>query len=664
MAISSPGIGSNLDVNGIVSKLMQAEAQPLTALDKKEATFQAKLTAYGTLRGALSSFQSALSGLNSISKFQQMKASVADSTIVSASATSVAAAGTYSVEVTGLAQNQKVNSNGYSSTGAVIGTGTFTIQYGTYDSMGNTFTVNPNKSTQTVTIDTAHNTLSGIRDAINSANIGVSATIVNDGTASGNRLVVTSKDSGAANSLKITVADGSDGSNTDASGLSQLAFDPTALVGAGKNMTEITAAKDATLKVDGISMTKSTNTVTDAINGVTLNLAKVAVGTPTNVTVSRDTASITSAVDSFVKAYNDINKNIKDLTSYNPTTKQGGLLLGDSSARSIQSQLRAAMSTSLQGNGSTLTQLSNVGISFQRDGTLALDSSKLSNAINNNFSDLAGLFTTYGNTNESLMSYKSSTSQTTAGTYAVNVTQLATQGQVVGSAAAGLTINAGVNDTLAVTVNGTMATIALGAGTYASASALAAEVQSRINGNSAISAAGLSVSVSASGGVLTMLSNTYGSTSVIGTPGGNAASGLFGGAPTNTSGVDVAGSIGGSAGTGSGQDLTSTNGLKLNVAGGATGTRGPVNFSIGFASQLNNLVGDMLGEKGILTARSNGVDSSIKSLNSQREVLNRRLAAAEQRYRDQFTSLDVLLGRMQSTSASLKQQLASLPSTN
>lgn len=232
MALSSPGIGSNLDVNSIVSQLMALERRPLAALDRKEAGFQAQLTAYGTLKGALSSFQAAVKALAVPARFTASKASVADTTVLSASAGSGAAAGSYGIEVTALAQAHKLKTGAtFASTSETLGSGTLTIQFGAYS--GGAFTANADKAAVTVAIAAGQNSLAGVRDAINAANVGVTAGIVNDG--SGNLLVLSSKDSGVANALKVTVAD-DDGNHTDAAGLSRLAYD--ASTGGTANMAD------------------------------------------------------------------------------------------------------------------------------------------------------------------------------------------------------------------------------------------------------------------------------------------------------------------------------------------------------------------------------------------------------------------------------------------
>lgn len=650
MAISSPGVGSNLDVNGIVSKLMAVESQPLTQLTKKEATYQAKLSAYGNLKSALSSFQGALSALNSPTKFTSLSASVADSTVMSASASSVAAAGSHTVEVTQLAQAQSMRTNFTAANVTdVVGTGTLTFYFGT-DNAG-VFTPNPDKGAQTVTIDPEDNTLSGVRDAINSANVGVSASIINDGTT--NRLVLTSA-SGAANSLKIAVTDG-DGNNTDMSGLSQLAYDPEGV----ENMVETLAAKNSTVVVDGITISSATNQVSTAIQGVTLNLAKTNVGSPTKVTVSRDTSSVTTAVDSFVKSYNDLAKTIKDLTSYDAKTKVAGTLLGDSVVRSVQSQIRGVLNTAVRDLNGENTTLSSIGVSFQKDGTLKLDSSKLSAAVNSDATRVAGLFAAVGKAEDGLIQYVSSTSSTLPGSYAIDNVVLATQGKVTGAAAAGLTITAGSNDTLNMTVDGVTASVTLAAGTY-TASTLLAEVQSKINGASAFSSAGIAVTLSEAGGVFTVTSNRYGSASSVAV-GGNGADSFLGAGRTATAGTDVGGTIGGQASTGSGQYLTSASGLKIQITGGAAGSRGSINFVQGYAYNLNKLLDGVLSSTGTIDSRTSGINSSIKNLDAKRTTLERRLTEIEARYRAQFTRLDTTISEMTSTSNYLAQQLANLP---
>jgi len=655
MALSAPGIGSNLDVNGIVSQIMALERRPLTVLDTKEAKYQAQLTAYGSLKGALSSFQSAVAALASPARFSAVTASFADTTVATATASSAAAAGSYSVEVQTLAQSHKLKSATFAATSTTVGTGTLTIRFGTYS--GGTFTLNPDQAAQTISVDASESSLAGVRDAINTANAGVSASIVNDG--SGNRLIIASKDTGVANALKITVED-DDLANTDNAGLSQLAYD--ASTGGTTNLTQTFAAQNATAVIDGIAITKASNTISDAIEGVTLNLLKTNTPSATTLTVTRDTAGIQAAVQSFVTAYNDLNKIVTDLSKYDAANKRSSTLTGDATVRSVQTQLRGVFNTTLSTAGGGLTALSNIGISFQKDGTLKLDSSKLTTALSDSTKDVSTLFAAVGKPTDSLVSFVSSTSDTKNGTYLLNVSQLSTQGKAVGGGAAVLTINAASNDTIDLTVDGVAASVTLAAGTY-SAAELAAEIQSKINGVIALSSTGISVTVTQSAGVLSVTSNRYGSASTVAITGGTGKLDLFG-AQTETAGVNVAGTIGGITATGSGQILTGTgdaSGLALKVTGGATDARGTVSFARGYAYELDKLVGKMLENDSLVDGRMDGINASIKNVGTQREVLARRLDMVESRYRAQFTALDVMMSSMSNTSSFLQQQLANLP---
>ena len=655
MAISSPGLGSGLDVNSIVSQLMTLEQRPLTALDTKEAQYQAQLSAYGSLKGALSTFQSAVASLATPAKFSTVKATVGDSSVASVSA-STAADATYSLEVQTLAKAHKLKSTTFGSTSTTVGTGKITISFGTYNA--DTFTINPDKASATISIGAGQASLAGVRDAINNANVGVTASIVNDGT--GYRLTVSSKDTGLANALRISVDDDDNG-DTDMSGLSQLAYDGRTISGVS-NLTQTVPAQNATALIDGIAISKASNVLTDVVEGATITLLKENTPSATTLTIAHDTASVQSSVQTFVKAYNDLNKTITDLSKYDAVNKKASTLTGDSAVRSVQTQLRSAFNTALSSAGGGLRTLSDIGITFQTDGTLKLDSTKLTAVLSDPTKDVSTLFAAVGKPTDSLVSFVGSTSDTKNGQYDVVLDQLATQGKAVGGAAAALTINAGVNDTLTLSVDGVAASVTLGAGVYTAAS-LAAEIQSKVNGVSALSGNNSKVTVTQSAGVLTITSNRYGSASAVKLTGGNAQAGLFG-VQTETAGLDVSGKIGGISATGSGQTLTGTGdatGLAITVTGGATGSRGGVSFSRGYAYELDKLVGKMLDTDSVIDSRVDGLNSSIKDLETRRGAMQARLDQVEKRYRDQFTALDVAMSNMQTTSNYLTQQLASLP---
>lgn len=653
-------VSSNLDVNGLVTQLMTAEQIPITKLATKTASYQAKLSAFGTIQGAMASFQTSVSTLSNASTFQTVTATASDSTVLSGSALTSAVPGSYSIEVSSLAQAQKLVANGQSSVSNAIGTATsttLTFDFGTiagtvtngkYDT-GATFVSNAS-GVKTVTIDSSNNSLQGMRDAINAANIGVTASIINDGSSSPYRLVLSSANMGAANSMKISASG-------DATVSALLANDPTAGI-AGQNLTESVTGLSANLKVNGIAITKNSNTIMDVIPGVTLNLSKVST-TPVTMTIAQDTSATSKAVNDFVTAYNALSKSLTDVSSYNPSTKVAAVLQGDATVRNLQAQLRSVLNTS--GAGS-ITSLSQIGVTFQRDGTLALDSTKLAAVMKTDFSGIAGLFATTGKASDSLTTFLSSTSSTKAGSYPLTVTQLATQGNETGTAAPILVIDAS-NNTLDMNINGLNASITLTSKTYASDLELASEIQSKINSATILSSAGIAVSATVTGGKISVTSNNYGSTSSVVATGGNGLGNIFGTA-ISTTGVDVTGTINGVNATGSGQMLTANSGdaqgLSVIVNGGTTGSRGTISFTQGYAYALKNLTASVMASGGVLSASTTEINNSIKNLADRTAVLKQRLIGTEARYRAQFTALDQMLSSMNATSTYLTQQLSAL----
>ena len=652
-AVSS---GTNIDVNGLVSQLMAAERAPLAALQRTQAGFQAKISAYGRLQSSLAAVGDAARKLDATDAFRAARATVSDPAVLGANASAGAGRGTYSVEVQTLAQAQKLASPAFLAADSVVGTGTLTIQFGGFDSGTSTFTANGVRPALNLTIDAGNNTVAGVRDAINATNGGVRASIVNDG--GGFRLALAAADGGTANTLKITTTD-DDGDNTDVAGLSRLAFDPAATAGAGKNLTQNAAGQDAVLFIDGIRVTKSSNTISDAIAGLTLNLSKSNLGSPVTVGVVPDSEAMKANLDGFVKAYNDFNKTLKDLTFYDEATRSAGTLQGDATARAMQTQVRAVLGGVISGLPGAITRLPQIGLALQAGGTLALDSAKFNSALADPSFDPASLFAVTGRATDSRVRFAGAADALAPATFTVAVSQAASRGGLSGGAAAGLTIAAGVNDSLTLSVNGQAATITLAAGAYASFDALGAELQSRINGDAGLKSLAIGVTVSHTGGVLTVNSTSYGSGSTVGAASGSAAAGLFG-SPTSSSGTDVAGTINGVAAVGSGQSLVSTGGLRLILASAATGALGSVSFTRGYGALLRQTVSPLTDAGGPIAARTVGLNASIKRNNAQQDSFNNRMVALEARYRSQFSSLDAMLSGLASTSSFLTQQISRL----
>ena len=373
MANALAGVGSSINVNSLVSQLMAVERAPIDRVTAKTSTYQGTITALGTLKGSLSSLQTAAKALSDPGGASPVSVASSTASVATASASGGASPGSYALNVTSLAQAHRLYSGSYAATNSTVGAGTLTIERGTTGASG--FTPNAGTTAVTVTIDPGKTSLAEVRDAINKANAGVTASIINDG--SGNRLVMTSNDTGAANSLRITATD-ADGADTDAAGLSALAWDPAATGGAVRNMTEARAAADAVFSIDGLPVTRASNSVGDLVSGVSFSL--LAAGS-TTVTVSRDATAGRKAVDAFVSAFNYTSGTLKSLSAYDTTTKTGSPLFGESVVRTTQSQMRATVNTPYGEAGAAYQTLSSIGIGVNPAGQLAVTSSRFDAAV-------------------------------------------------------------------------------------------------------------------------------------------------------------------------------------------------------------------------------------------------------------------------------------------
>ena len=390
-SITSQGIGSGINVASIVSQLMQIERIPLNNLIEKQSNLEARISGLGSIKSKLSSLQTSLSGLKTGTSILANKAESSDTAILTAAGTSGAVAGNYSVEVSNLAQSQKLVANGQADATTAIGTGTLTIDLGTIS--GGTFDSGTGKYTGAsfasngsgpfdITIDSSNNTLEGIRDAINDADIGVNATIVNDGDPTNpHRLVLSSANSGVEQSIKVSVSG-------DAALSNLLSHDPAGT----QNLSETVTAENATFKVDGVDITKSSNTVTDVISGVTLNLKAETAGTPVTVSVTQDTEAAKTAVKDFVEAYNELRAEIDTQTDSGAESGTPGALASDYATRQLLNYVRDELVSAPTGITGNYTNLSSIGVSFQQDGTLSLDETKLNDAIVSDSDNVAELF--------------------------------------------------------------------------------------------------------------------------------------------------------------------------------------------------------------------------------------------------------------------------------
>lgn len=682
--ISVGGLASGLDVNGIVDQLVAAERKPAEArLNLKEGMYTAELSAYGTLKSELSSFRSAISGLKSATTFSARSVSSSDSSIVAASASSIADSGSYSVSVEQLAQAHSLAGPAFDDASSTVGTGTLTFRFGTTDydagtSTYNGFTQKEDSSTFTLTVDETNNTLSGLRDAINAKGMGVRASIVNDG--SGYRLLLTSEKSGAENSLEIVVGDSdydaatnADG-NTDDAGLSRLAFNS-----AGAQMEQTMAAQDAIATVNGLTITRDSNVITGALDGTTLTLKKASPGTPVDIEVRQDTAKASAAIAKFVEAYNGLNDVLGEMGRYDSEKGEAGLLQGQPILRAVKAELRRALGQGDAGTTGAFRSLADIGITTAaRDqegvsaGGLVLDQSELDAALASNFDDIAQLFAATGTPTDSEVEFISAGAAVAAGRYGVEITQAATQGSYTGAAItgyAGSIVIDGDNNALSFKIDGASpGSIYIPDGSY-SGDELAAEIQSRLNGLKTVKDRGQSVQVEFDTDHFVIRSAAYGSDSNIEISGADSTSavtlGLSVGA--GTAGVDVAGRIGGIVAEGKGRILTgrgAVEGLTIEVSGTSTGGRGFIDYARGVGARLTAALDAMLADDNMIDSRMEGLEDRIDDIAEDRTKLNERIKLIEERYRSQFTMLELTLGQLNKTSEYLAQQLENLPSLN
>lgn len=657
--VSSLGLGSGIDIRSIVDGLVSAERQPQEfLLTKQETDIQAKLSSYGIFKSGLSDFRASLAGLRDAGKFAALQAKTSQSDVISASVSSNADAGRFNLESKQLAQAQSLVSAGFTDANASIGTGSLTIKFGTTDYDADTdtyngFTQNAAQGTLTLNLDATNNTLTGLRDAINEADAGINASIIYDGSAY--RLVLASENTGVANSMQISVDDPS---------LSQFEFNADAT-----NMEQTQVAQDAIMSINGLDVTNATNTFKDTLKGVTLDLAKAVPGQKISLEISSSPEEIVGAVQSFVDSFNELAASVKELSSYDPSTQTGSVLLGDATLRGGMSQIRSVMGSLVSGlEGSSIRTLIDLGVTTQADGSLKFDSGKLTDALKSDPDGVAAVFTQIGRPSSEKVTFFSNTDDTKTGSYAVNVTQAATQALLSGAnnSANSLTVNAGVNDTFKIKVDGVLSTdIALTPGSYANGDELAAEIQAQINGNGTLRAEGSKVSVSydSANNRFLINSESYGSSSTIEIT-ESTATDLGLGVAVGIDGTDVAGTIDGVAAEGDGQYLTGANGLKLLIEGGASGDLGTVVFSRGLMERLDAVLGGLLDRDGSLVAKTEGLQKSLDLINDERLDLNDKMAKFEERLLSRFNAMDALLGQIQSTGSFLSQQLASLPYNN
>lgn len=371
--ISSPGIGSGIDVQSIVSQLVALEKAPLNTLEKQANTIKTRISTYGTISSQVSALGDAASKLGSASGWNAVTSTSSNPSAIAVKAAAGAPVTSLTMEVSQLAKAQSTASTAVPA-GSAIGTGTLTIELGRWNA--GSFTGNGDAPVN-ISIAAGEDNLTDIAAKINDADAGVSAIVLKD--ASGERLLLRSKETGLENGFRITASD-DDGNHTDSSGLSRLSFNGTGSSGT----TQSQAAQNALATINGVAIETASNTLDDTVPGLTLQLSQVT-SDPVEIDVSTDRDAIRANVQSFIDAYNSLNNTLSTTTKYDEATKTAGSLQGDATAVGLQNALRSMMRSTTA--SSPFTRLSDIGIEIKSGGTMSLNSEKFNAAM----SDLNGL---------------------------------------------------------------------------------------------------------------------------------------------------------------------------------------------------------------------------------------------------------------------------------
>lgn len=375
-SLSSAGLGSGLDVNGIVQSLLAIEARPLDQLKEQATGLNTQISTFGKLQSLFSGMRDKANALTSLTVWDSTTATVADATAIKVATGTGSIAGNYSVNVQTLAAGQTVVSSAFASATSELSFGSLSIELGAWSGTP-TDTFTPKSGTSAVTIDIAEGqtSLEAIRDQINGAGAGVVASIVTDAT--GARLSIRSKDTGAENAFRITATETFDDGDA-AAGLSALSFD---LLGGPSQLTRKQTATNAQVQVNGIDVSSASNTLDNVVDGLTITLLKQTTAA-VDVTVAGDTAGIKTRITDFVTAYNELNNFLRQQTAYNADTKVAGPLQGDASAVGLGNRLRSVLNEASSASASW-ARLADVGVTMGKDGALSVDNTKLDAALVN-----------------------------------------------------------------------------------------------------------------------------------------------------------------------------------------------------------------------------------------------------------------------------------------
>ena len=648
------GLASGIDTSTIIEGLTKLNQQRIDAITSRKDVVSLKLATFGGLQAKLLDLQGQITRLarSANGAFDSRTATSSDETVLKAAAGAAAQPGTYTLQVNSLARAQQLVSSGVADPTTAIKQGTVQIQVG-----GGTAT--------TITIDSTNNTLQGLANAINASGTDVRATVINDGSATPYKLLLTANKTGTANTISITnnLSTGTGEVPNLTQTVAQTAADASITVGSG---------------VGALTITSASTQVDNLIAGVSINLLKAAPGQPITLTVAADTTNARKAITDFVDSFNGIVDFIRQRTTYDTKTGEAGVLLGNIDAQILDSDLADALVRSVAGVNTKANRLNAIGISFDDAGKLTVNAAKLDQALSGqvagvSISDIKNLFALSGSSTNAGVSFLLGGDKTRASgatPYSAVVTQAASAAQITGSTAlAGTTVIDSLNKTFTVAVNGiTSSTLTLDEGSY-TPEQLAAAVQAKINGDSTL--AGQQVSVTLDAGKLNIRSTVVGAASRVAFLSGSAIAtggplGLDGAAAAQ--GTDVAGHflVNGviESATGFGQILSgasgnaNTDGLQVRVTLTTPGTA-DLAVTQGVASRLSGVLNRYLDPatgrlKSVNDAFQKQVESFARTITKQNEMIE----AKKQQLALKFAAMESTISRIKALSDQLSAQFA------
>lgn len=688
--IQSLGVGSGIDTNNIVKQLTAIErSAPQQRIDTKRDLTEARISDYGVLSSALSTLKEAAAEIiKPEGMFSKTAAFTESDALVPTGLTTDVEPGVYNFTVEEIAQSQSISFAGLADDDSEVGEGTITLNFGAWTRDGSdratSFVQDTDHESVTLTIDSSNNSLKGLRDAINKADAGVQASIIYDG--SSYRLSILAE-SGENNEIEIVVDEGGTSDlNEDAIGLSRFAFN-SAKDDFATQTVETQMGEDARLTINGLSVQRSTNTIDDIVQGLSLDVLKAAPGEKITITVEDDKAFAEDNVRNFVDAFNAFLEAVDPIFGVSEETNEDGekitvegSLSKDSMAKSILSRIRSTIASSIPGlTDSNFTALTNVGIRTELDGTLSISEDEFKEAFADRFEDVQKLFAPQTYSSSSDITVNSYGKNTIAGEYNVVVTTPPSKGYLNANEFDPFNnVTFPDYDTSAkdysfkIRVNGNESdTISLPGALYDSEDEIAAALQAAINADETLQANGSSVVVSydtdTSNFVFT--SNQYGTSSTVTILDASTeiTDDLGIANAGGTPGVKVVGTINGVAGFGSANVLLPAlgepgEGLAMLI--GENASSATVNFSRGFAGELDELIKEFLSKDGLISAREASLEDDLDSLDDDQDKLTRKMTAYEERLIQQFIAMERIINGINSSSGFLENLIDQLPFTS